>query len=362
MVKKAAVVLLLVASTAMWVGCVTRSSHVLYAALPQSSQIVAYREDPNSGILTQLQVSPITAGPGVQSLVVHPSGQFLYAANSGENDVSLFTISSNGALSETGSRQKVGISPTLVAMDPGGKYLFVGDSGSNDIWVFSITVGSSGSPPTLTQIGTPFPAGLSPLNMKASAAGFVYVSGAGPQAGVAGYLEVLSLNPAATTSPLSIVQIAQPGVSPYGLTISPDGSYLYTGNLGDNTISEFSIGSDGTLTTIPGSPIGETFTGPASVLVDNSGKYLYVANQQSSGNIAAYSVGMDGALSLLTTSPFPTNAQPNFLATDVKGNYLFVGNLTKPVIESFNLASTGVLTEVATYPLASNASSIVISP
>src|SRR5437660_9611954 len=104
MPKKAAALLFACASLSLWVGCSTTSTKYLYATVPASNQILAYREDPNSGVLTQLSVSPISAGPGVESVVIHPSGKFLYAANAGESDVSLFTISSTGTLTEVTPR------------------------------------------------------------------------------------------------------------------------------------------------------------------------------------------------------------------------------------------------------------------
>jgi 6-phosphogluconolactonase len=375
MLKKAGAVLLICAGTAMCVGClIATSSHVLYAALPQSSQIVEYREDPNSGILTQLATSPVTAGAGVQSLAVHPTGKYIYAANAGENDISFFLVEPGGQLVEQTPRTVAGTSPTLLVMDSAGKFLYVANSGSQNISVFSIAPSSSSNAGSLTQIGNPFQAGISPLNMKLSPSGnFLYVTGASPQAGTPGYIEVLAINTAVTApaSPLSIVAVTPPGSSPYGLVISPNGSYLYTANFGDNTISEFAIGSNGLLTPISGSPIGQTFTGPVSLLIEPSGKYLYVANQQSSGNVAGYSIGTDGALSVLTSSPYPTAAQPNYIASDPDGNFLFVGNLSKPVIESFCLASKltcnaspgpGSLTEVEKYPLVGAPTSIVVSP
>jgi 6-phosphogluconolactonase len=369
MLKKVAGLLLICASTVLCVGClIGTSSHVLYAALPQSAQIVEYREDPNSGILTQLSTSPVTAGAGVQALAVHPSGKYVYAANAGENDISLFTVQPGGQLIETGSRTPTGTSPTLAVVDSAGAYLYVGNSGS--ISVFSI----SSSDGSLTQVGNPFQIGIAPLNMKLSPSGnFLYVTGASSQAGTPGYIEVLAIDTAVTppASPLSVVALTQPGASPYGLVISPNGNYLYTANFGDNTISEFTIQSNGLLTPITGSPIGETFTGPVSLVIDPSGTYLYVANQQSSGNVAGYTISSTGALSLLTSSPYTTGSQPNFIASDPGGNFLFVGNLSKPVIESFCLASKltcnaspgkGSLTEVTKYTLVGAPTSIVVSP
>src|SRR5258708_11822937 len=120
MLKKAAALFLVCASIALCLSCGSTTSRYLFASIPGSNQIVAYREDPNSGVLTQLTGSPITAGQAVQSLAIHPSGKFLYAANSGEGDVSLYTISSAGGLTEVTPRTVVGTAPTLLTMDSAG--------------------------------------------------------------------------------------------------------------------------------------------------------------------------------------------------------------------------------------------------
>lgn len=175
MLKKAAALLLVCASMAICFGCSTASNRYLYAAIPGQGggEIVAYREDPNSGALTQLAGSPITAGPSVESIVIHPSKKYLYAANSGEGDVSLFTISTAGGLAEVTPRTIAGTAPTLMVMDSAGSFLYVANSGSFNVSVFSID-SSSG---VLTTVGT-YPVGLSPLNMQLSpSGGFLYITG-----------------------------------------------------------------------------------------------------------------------------------------------------------------------------------------
>src|ERR1700758_4356432 len=125
MLKKAAACLLVCASVATWVSCGSTSSRFVYAAVPQSNQIVIFREDPNAGVLTQLAGSPITAGQAVQSLALHPSKKFLYAANSGVTpvgNVSLYTVSSTGTLTEVTPRTNAGSAPTLLAMDSAGTF------------------------------------------------------------------------------------------------------------------------------------------------------------------------------------------------------------------------------------------------
>jgi 6-phosphogluconolactonase len=359
MLKRAAALLFVCASTAPWIGCGTTKSKYLYAALPSASELVAYREDPNSGVLTALSFSPITAGPGVESVAVHPSKQFLYAVNSGEipqGDVSLYTISTAGVLTEVTPRTPVGTTPTLLAIDSAGSYLYVGNTGSQDISVFSINP-TSGALTLIPQLGSSPTArlGIAPLNMKLSPSGNVlYVTGAGNPS----YIEVFSV----AGGVLTFVQSVQPGTNPYGLVIDPSGAHLYTANTGANSISEYSIASNGSLTELSGSPLGETFASPVALLVHKSGKYLFVANQGSS-NLAAYTIGSDGGLTLLSNSPFATGAQPSVIAADPSGNYLFVGNQSSPVIESFSLnTSNGTLTAVASYSVANTPTSIAVAP
>jgi 6-phosphogluconolactonase (cycloisomerase 2 family) len=354
MLKKAAALFLVCASMAIWVSCGATSSRYLYAAIPATNEIVIYREDPNSGILTQLAGSPITAGSAVESIALHPSNKFLYAANSAEGDVSLFTISSGGGINEVTPRTVAGTAPTLLAMDSTGAFLYVGNSGSLSISAFAIN-SSTGA---LTEVAdSPFQIGMTPISLQVSpSGGFLYVTGAGSP----GYIEAFSL----TQGVLAVVSGTPfvTGTGPYGLAIAPGGGFLYTGNKLDNSISEFTINSDGSLTQFSNSPIGEQYSGPVALFIDKSGKYMYVANQGST-NLAAYSIGSDGAITLLTTSPFGTGAEPSVIATDSSGKYLFVGNQSSPKVQSFSLdTGTGTLTSVATYTLPGTPTSIAITP
>jgi len=116
------------------------------------------------------------------------------------------------------------------------------------------------------------------------------------------------------------------------------------------------------LTELSGSPVGEAFTSPVAVLVDPSGGYLYVANEGSS-NIAGYSVGSDGGITLLANSPFAGNAEPIFIASDPAGKYLFVSNQsTSPALQTFSLdRSSGTLAAVATTGVGNTSTGIALT-
>ena len=365
MLQKALVLVFICASVAGFVSCGKTASHYVYAAIPAASQLAVFREDPFSGVLTQLSQSPYTVGSGAQSVVIHPSGKFLYVANSGqgENDVSLFDIGSDGTVSEVSPRTSVGTLPFLLAMDPAGSYLYVANALSNNISVFSIDA-SKGILAPIT--GSPFSINLSPKSMQLAPSGkFLYVSAPSQPTGV---VAVFSVNAGA----LSLVGFTNTADNnPSGLAIDPSGSFLYTANSTASSISIYCIvpapctppgqpGPSGTLQQVPQSPLADTFQHPVALIVDPTGKFLYVANQ-GSNNISTYSITSGtGFPVVITDSPFGSESQPSFLAADPNGKYLYVGNQTGSAgIQAFGVSS-GSLNSIATYSVGNTPTSIAV--
>jgi 6-phosphogluconolactonase (cycloisomerase 2 family) len=368
MVKKAAALLLVCIGMGACVSCnalFSSNNRFVYAAIPGVNEIVAYREDPNAGALTQLAGSPISSGQTVQALAMHPSGKFLYAAIAAVNEIWVYSIGSNGLLTQT-NIANTGTVPTVMAIDSAGAYLYVGNSGTNDISAFSID-SSSGALTAVAQLsGATAPIGLSPLNLQVAPSGDVlYVTGEGT---TVGYIEAFPLS-SGQLGALITGKAFTTGNNPYGLAINPSGTFLYTANELDNSISEFAINSDGSLTALQNSPVFESYSAPASLLISKSGAYLYVANQGASGtkssyNVAAFDISSAGGLSTLDGSPFGTGAEPSILAADPSGKYLFVGNQSSPAIQSFAVdTGDGVLTSVDTYAITQGTpTSIVVTP
>jgi 6-phosphogluconolactonase len=364
MLQKALVLVLIVAGIAGFTGCGSSVNHYIYAALPAANQIIAYREDPNSGVLTQISGSPYSVGEGAVSVALHPSGKFLYAANPGtggstENDISLFTIASNGVLTEVFPRTSVapnGSQPQLLLMDPAGAFLYVANAASKNISVFSIT-GSSGALAPVAN--SPFFLGAAPLNMRLTPSGnFLFVSIPSQAAGT-----ILSFSVNAGTLTL-VSGISTDGPNPDGLAIDPGGTHLYASNFSSNSISIFNITSAGALTEVSGSPLAAGYSAPIALILDPKGQFLYVANQ-GSNNVAAYSINSTTGLpNILTTSTttgaFATEGSPSFLVMDPSGKYLYVGNQgTSAGIQAFGVSS-GNLTALSTYPVGNTPSSIVV--
>jgi len=100
------------------------------------------------------------------------------------------------------------------------------------------------------------------------------------------------------------------------------GGYAYTVNWSDSTVSQYTIGPNGALTPMFTPAVTTTGYDPRWLTVDTSGRYLYVSNNYGSspisgcnysgcGNIAQFTIGADGSLSTLPTSTFvPSGPAP----------------------------------------------------
>ena len=346
MFKRAALLVLLCVSIAGWSSCGSTSSHYVYAT--SANQVLAFREDPHSGVLTPVPGSPFATGNGARSAVLAPSKKFVYVANSGDNDISLFTVSSSGTLTEVTPRTTTNGTPLFLAIDPAGAFLYVATAApSNSLSVFSIS-SSSGA---LTAVGSPFPIGISATGMKLTPSGnFLFVASAGAPGAVSAF--------AVTAGVLSVVAQTAVGTNPVGLATDAGGSILYVANSLDNPISSFSIDASGALTQV--SSFADLSTVPLALVVDPSGKYLYVANT-GSNNITGYTMS-SGALTVLSTSPFGGISSPSSIAVDPNDKYLLVGSQSSGGIAVYRLnASNGTLSSPATYSSGSSVTSIIVT-
>jgi 6-phosphogluconolactonase (cycloisomerase 2 family) len=124
-----------------------------------------------------------------------------------------------------------------------------------------------------------------------------------------------------------------------------------------NTISALAADAGGALTPVPGSPFdtggGGSFSanlGSVNVLVTAS--RLYATNALSN-TIAAFDINLDGSLSTIPGSPFPTlGTRPNGIAINAAGTRLFVAHFNTGNVAVFNIASNGALTHVSGSPFA----------
>jgi 6-phosphogluconolactonase len=113
-------------------------------------------------------------------------------------------------------------------------------------------------------------------------------------------------------------------VHPTGMAVGPHDDRLYVANLGNNSLSIFAIAADGGL--VADRNLAPSWLiAPQDVIVDPSGKYLYVALGDNNGGIGGFSI--EGLPAAITGSPWQLEpaAGPDVfqLAFHPSGRWLF---------------------------------------
>jgi 6-phosphogluconolactonase (cycloisomerase 2 family) len=149
---------------------------------------------------------------------------------------------------------------------------------------------------------------------------------------------------------------AAQGPGPFGSEFRPtDPTELYVSNAhggaGNGTVSAFSDGSDGTLTSIGSSPFADFQTAPCWVEISHDGQFLFTVNT-ASNSISRYAIGSDGSLALIGSTPLATahaGAEDARLAPD--GGSLWVVDTGAGAVSAFAVDG-GALTELPSSPTA----------
>lgn len=235
-----------------------------------------------------------------------PSGAWAYIANSADNTISQYSVNASGALVATANAPvATGTEPWNVTLSPNGKYVYVANH-------------------------------LPPRGMTISQYSVDATTGA--------------------LSPLSPATLPTAFAYPGGITIDPTSSYAYLSNIDGNTVSEYGIGADGTLSSLNPASVA-TGTEPVFLAFDPTGTYAYEANytvdvSSATGTVSQYAVGTGGQLTALTPSTVLAGIGPGWIAFDPFGKYAYVSNLgngTLPgTVSEYAIGTDGTLTLIGT--------------
>jgi 6-phosphogluconolactonase len=358
-------------------GCKTSSSSTtsgtgaLYVSTQGDSLVSAYVIDLSTGLLTA-NGSGVATGDAPSAMLLTPSGDALFIANSASNNISTYSVKSDSTLTAGSSNLPTGVTPLGMAIDSAAHFLFVANQGlqsdpaSGTISVFSIQSGS------LTEVtGSPFrvapalsPSGPGPSAVAVTPDGkFLYVANE-----FDGTVTTFSVD--TTAGALTSGQIVLVGTAPSGMAITPDGGFLYVSNSGSSNVSAFAIcnqivtscsvptSPDGTLTPVAGSPFSAGL-GPTSIATAPSGKFLFVVDRQSN-QISEYKLATGtGVLTPNTQASISTGGTPTSLTiragttinstTQGTTDYLYVTNLGASTMTTYSFDSTsGILGLVGT--------------
>lgn len=228
----------------------------LYVANNGNDTVTAFNIE-SAGALTLMPpgggiTNPVTVnGADPASMAIPQNGKFLYVANSGSNDVTAFSIGATGLLSRiapSGANANPistgGTVPKGMAISPNGSFLYVANSGSDNVTVFQI--GANGlltlAPPAGSNANPVSTGGTTPNALTISLDGrFLYVANGGGNisAFTIGSDGLLTLVPtsAGNLNPVSA------GTKPVALTIALDGRFLYVANQGGR-VSAYTINTE----------------------------------------------------------------------------------------------------------------------
>lgn len=275
----------------------------LYVSNSASNNISGFDISPGTGALTPVPGSPFPTGGLAGSMGISlectPDGRFVIAANAGSSNASVFSVAADGGLTPVpGSPFALGGSPAGARVSPDSRFLCVALLPLDRVAMFAL-----GSDGTLTPApGSPF---ASPAIGNAAgvqidcSSGFLYAS----QAVATGTnVDVFRIG---ADGALTLVQTSNnaSGDSSNVALLSANGRFLFVSNQNSNTISVFSVASDGTISPITGSPFDNPGGGlPQQLATDQTGAFLYANN--SRGTVSVFSVASDGRLTAVGGSPY----------------------------------------------------------
>ena len=139
------------------------NGRLLYVINELQSTVATYSYNAATGALLELQsISTLPKGFSGNStaaeIEIHPSGNFLFASNRGDDSVALFAIDSQtGTLTYVETNPTGGKTPRHFAIDPTGSWLLAANQDSDDIVVFRIDRKTGHLAPTGEVLQSPSP-------------------------------------------------------------------------------------------------------------------------------------------------------------------------------------------------------------
>jgi 6-phosphogluconolactonase len=287
-----------------------------------AGRVSAYAIDQANGTLMFLNAASAD-GAFTTHLSVHPSGQYLFAANYGSGNDPVFRLQADGSLGPMtdefqGEGNGTGPNPDRqeaahahqILTDLDGNHVFGVDLGADKVNVLNLDLGAGTLSPNTVPLA-PVASGSGPRHMAFhpdrkhayvldELVSSITVFDYDPERGAFIWRQTLSTLPASFTGVNTTAEIR----------IHPSGQFLYNTNRGHNSLTMYAIDSNTGQLSVIGweSTRGEW---PRGMNIDPSGTFLYAANQNTD-SIAVFRIQLsDGTLqfSTLVTTPTPVDVE-----------------------------------------------------
>ena len=259
--------------------------------------------------------------------------QFAYVLNTGDDTISQLSLSSSGQLTPLAVKTvATGAYPRSMVMDKVRNTLYVANMADDSISQYSMAPEGD-----LKPIAPPVAGGASPYNLTLSPDGrFVYAMNIMGSIGQYAVGAGGELSLAATTAHEEM---------PVSMIFAPSGHYAYVVNMASTDVSQFSVGTDGSLSpltpaTVPslGCP-----SGPVSANKNADGSETILVLSCATSEIEVYKVGHDGTLTsqqIVNTGLLPAGMQ-------ISGSNVYVANAGESSVSMFAIQANGNLQALA---------------
>ena len=327
----------------------------------KSKGVYVSRLDLASGALSPPELAAETPGPSF--LAIHPSRDFLYAANEVSSfegkaggSVSAFAIDrKTGRLTALNQQSSVGPGPAHLIVDKTGRDVLVANYGGGSVAVlpieadgrlkpYSAFVQHTGSSVDAQRQKAPHAhsVNVDPENR------FAYVADLGLDKVLVYRFDAVKGSLVANDPPFAAVN---PGAGPRHFAFHPKGRFAYVINEMQMTITAFSHdakrGALTSLQTVPTLPPGQSVqTGysTAEVQVHPSGRYLYGSNR-GHNSIAVFAIDEKAGTLTYVENQSTQGETPRGFGIDPTGAYLLAANQKSDSVVVFRIdPQTGRLT------------------
>ncbi len=360
----------------VFVACSSGSS-----ASNSPGEIQTFAADSETGALRPVDTPAASGGSIPVALATTSDYANLYVANQSNNSVVHFLVNYDGSLTQKDS-VTVPFTPASIAVNIANTYLYVaGGTNPAEVAVYPLSSGTIGSLASSTTLTVPgftsdimSATGVTVLN---SGAG-VYVTAYDQSAYNPGGTVTSSANPGwvfgfSVGSNGALTPVGgspyEAGVKPSALTADPTSRFVYVTDFASNELIGYGVNSGATLNFIVAGPF-KTGSEPTAIAIDPRGLYIYLADSLSS-NISAYTITLStgvpsAVVNVSGSTSTATDTEPVAIAIDpALGRFVYTANYLGNSISGFKLnPNTGAVsyTQATPYPTGANPTALAIVP
>ncbi len=320
------------------------------------SYAVSIIQQPDGETCAVANASGSSSGSTVNSVAITCRPYVLYVAEQTAGQIAQFAVASNGTLTPAATAVvATSFLPGAIAVSDDGLHAWVAYEDTNTLSLF--TTGATG----LLGSQNDNASALSTQDAIALGAGSksLYAAENG-----AAKVSQFSIGSNGTLPSVPTTSVAA-GVNPGAVVATADGAHLYVANTSANTISGYSLDANGVPTALSastGTVSTSTYgSSPRAIAVNPNGGALYVT-LSASGKLVQYN--FDATSGVLTYAQnVATGTTPRGIAVTPKGTYAYVANYGSGTISQYTL-SGGSITALPTPTVAAGTHpvSITISP